>query len=622
MNITSLAAKLKSMFAFLSANKNASGNLTGLNASFFDGIFADFGGTDASKFDVLSWAKASGDAWVLLGSGSDFMHYGLCHNAIQDPVSGLFTDTYDHTSSSYLMLWSDNGLVNCYYAPATGGAAGTPTPPVFGTTPTYSFNIQTGVLKTNGLPVPEASINLLTGKITGIVGPDGKVASGLALTSSEQQAPGTLMVDWAGVTIGSTTSGWTVTKDASKTFGGKTTLAVTATAGAADTLVCSITVPATYLGGARRIAYSVATADSYLTGDLTNPVQLWLNLSGSTTQRITSYAYASQVPGDWSEGVVFSQDASASGHITGTTQWGKLAAENFTTIQLVMTKRAGQAITSALHVGPIYTDPTSPATLTIFMDGQYSGQYAYARQVLQAYNFKASLAILPYWINDYPTIGNGPYAGTMTLAQMLQMYALGHEFIGHTGLAGPSGHVDVGWDDTTKYPDPAYATVLADVQAINAFMTANNATRGLGYGVVGFTNGLVNTQALSRRASISQALVDAGYKKVRQLGTYVGNYYGDVNESTILVTPGRMVVSADSAATIEGIVDQIVARGGWASLTFHDFTLPGASSGNNIGIDTFEAIMAYIFTKVSAGTLRVKLFSDSMLELQNLGIPL
>ena len=440
-----------------------------------------------------------------------------------------------------------------------------------------------------------------SGNVTGLVGPGGVDAlSNMGVDRWASKGGGTVMVDWANVTIGTPTAGWTVAKSTSKTFAGFQSLVITATAGAADTMTCDITIPATFLGGVKRLCYAICPGDDYISGDSSNAVQLWFAYSVSTTQRLQMFTNLSQAIGDWCEsGAVYDQALTGSGHITGTTQWAKVAAEETTSVKLVMTKRAGQAISLPLYVGPVYTDPvrTQEAVMTIFMDGNYSGQYKYARQILQAYNLRASLA------TAFQTIG----VSGMSEAEILKMYSLGHELICHTGTVG-----NVGWNDTGKYPDgQEYALVKADIKAAFDWMDSRSANRGKGYAVVGYTNGLVNTQTLTRRTNISNAIRDAGVIKCRQLGTYYGSYYGCAGEAQTLITQSRMASSADSTATLTGIVDSIIQQGGWSGLTFHDFVLSGAT-GNNLTATDFETVMEYIATKVAAGVLRVMPFSEAM----------
>lgn len=386
-------------------------------------------------------------------------------------------------------------------------------------------------------------------------------------------------------------------------------------------MTCPLTIPARFLGGAKRIAFAVNPGDAYYCGSDSYPVQLWIALSGSTTHRISSFSYPSHAPGDWAEGVVFDQDASGSGHISGTVQWAKLAAEEFTTITLVMTKRAGQAVAAPVLVGPIYTDPVHPATLTLFMDGQYEGQHKYARQILQAYGLQASLAVLPYWLNDYPSVGAGAFPDSMSLSKLLAMRDAGHELIAHTGTGGPAGNINVGWDNTAKYPDgQVYDLVRADQSAAYAWLRSVGAESGAGYGVVSFTNGLAATQSLSRRADIARALRDAGTKRIRATGSYLASFYGACGESSLITTQSKIVTSADDATSINNIVTQLEARGGWTGLVFHNFVLSGAT-GNSVNVDVFRSIVANIASRVAAGTLRVRLFSVAMSELSAMRAP-
>lgn len=445
-----------------------------------------------------------------------------------------------------------------------------------------------------------------SGNVAGLVGPGGVDAlSVMGVDRWASKGGGTVMVDWASASIGTPTAGWTVAKSTSTTYAGFQSLVITATAGAADTLTCDITIPATFLGGAKRICYAIQPGDDYISGDSNYAVQLWFAYSSATGHRTQMFTNLNNAVGDWFEsGALYDQAVNGSGHMTGTggtagPAWAKVAAEETTSVKLVMTKRAGQAISLPLYVGPVYTDPvrTQGAVLTIFLDGNYSGQYKYARQILQAYNIRASLA------TAFQTIG----VSGMSEQEILKMYALGHELICHTGTVG-----NVGWNDTGKYPDGSeYALVKADIKAAFDWMDSRAANRGKGYAVVGYTNGLVNTQTLTRRTNISNAIRDAGVVKCRQLGTYYGSYYGCAGEAQTLVTQSRMASSADSTATLTGIIDSIIAQGGWSGLTFHDFVLSGAT-GNNLTVADFETVMEYIATKVNAGVLRVMPFSEAM----------
>lgn len=464
----------------------------------------------------------------------------------------------------------------------------------------------------NGNPLVAGEVNTATGRIKELAAGGRDVLRDRGVDQLSDVG-GVVMVDWANVTIGSPTAGWTVEKDTSKTFAGKTSLKITATAGAADTMTCALTIPATFFGGAKRLCFSIDPGDSYITGDSVNVIQLWLGYSASTTHRVIMSVASSCAVGEWFDsGALFDQDASGTGHLAGTAQWAKVAAEEVTTITLVMTKRAGQAISVPAYVGPIYTDPvrSGKATLTLFMDGNYSGQYKYARQILQAYGLRASLAVVFPWLV-------GPQAGTMSEAELLKMESLGHELICHTGTAG-----NFGWDNTTKYPDgQEYALVKADLEAAWAWMDARALTRGKGYAVVGFTNGLANTQTYARRQNISNAIRDAGVSACRQLGGYAGSFYGNGRERQTVLPTIKAAAAADATATITGIVDQIIARGGWSGLTFHDIVLSGAT-GNNYNVADFETVIDYIASKVAAGSLRVLPFGEAMKAMSAVPAPI
>ena len=407
-----------------------------------------------------------------------------------------------------------------------------------------------------------------------------------------------LLVDWDSATIGTPTSGWTVEKDVTRKWGNRTSLKITSSAGAADTLSCTITIPNRSFSGSR-IAFAVDPGNSYITGDTDNPIQLRLNYSAGSSHNVQMTVGINHAVAEWFDsGALCVGDTS--GHINGTPVWDKVANETVTTITLVMTKRAGQAISVPAYIGPIVSNPISiKPTLTIFMDGNYSGQYSIARGILNARNLKASLAVVVPWMNTR----------NMTTGQLQTMYAEGHEAICHTGTSG-----DFGWDSTSKYPDGSeYALVKADIEAAWAYLSANNMPRGIGRAVVGFTNGLVNTQTQARRTNISNALRDAGATAIRQLGGYSGSYYGNQGERQTVVAPSFMVQNAHSVGDVTAIIDKLIAAKGWSALTYHNVASTGG--GNDVSTANFTGAMDYIAAKLAANELQVLTFSDAMPEI-------
>lgn len=426
---------------------------------------------------------------------------------------------------------------------------------------------------------------------------------------SDKNLGGSVLINWATVSIGSVTAGWTVTLDNTNKYSGLPTLNVSAAAGAADTLVVPLTIPSTYLGASKRLVIPVGTADTAVAGSVSNLVQIWTHDdSVAGANRFLSFGYASHCPGDWAEGVVINGDTNGSGHVLNT-NWTEISGRSYTRLQLVMTKAAGKAV-SRVNIGPIYADParTSKALLTIFMDGNYLGQYTYARSILQKYGLTSSLAFIR------SRIGMG---GSMTQAQMQQMYDGGHELIHHHGSGA-----EVGWDNTTKYPDgQEYALIKADIVSNQEYLAANGFMRGIGYGVVGFTNGLSPTQTLERRTNIANAIRDGGLKKVRQLQAFQACYYGcgGGNANTI-VTPSQLIGSSETVDTVKTVIDKIEARGGWSGLTFHDFALSGAI-GNNVNTPVFDGVCQYLSDRIKAGGISVVNFSDAMRTMTSIAAP-
>lgn len=289
--------------------------------------------------------------------------------------------------------------------------------------------------------------------------------------------------------------------------------------------------------------------------------------------------------------------------MSGTPVWEKVNGvvgvtppEACATFSLTLTPLAN--VTEPINISALLADIASPATLILSFDGLGSGQYTYARRILAANALRGSLACTQ--LHDT--------GGYMTTAQISAMYDDGHDVIYHTG-AGAS----LGWDNTTKYPDGSeYALIKADVEVSESYRRANGWTRGLGFGVVGWTNGLVATQTLARRTNIANALRDAGLRKIRQLGTYYASHYEVAGNEPLLTTPSQLIqtTAAHSNAAVQAIVDKVIARGGISGLTYHDIVLTG-ESGNNRNVDTFAADMAYIASKVAVGSIRVCPMSEA-----------
>lgn len=434
-----------------------------------------------------------------------------------------------------------------------------------------------------------------TNSVTGRI----EVSSGEASVFSKSKSVKTAIVDYANVSIGAPTSGWTCIKSTEKIVDGLQTLKVTAIAGAADDGVIVLTFPAKFFGAAKRLGFGICSSDIYISGNPSQVVQMFINTSAGG-HRIQCASNDSHVSGDfdfrWSYVGVDLENV-----VSLQSKWPNLALDNVTSISLVVKKRAGMEL-APIYISPVIADPVggvSPSVLTLFFDGGYVSQYN-ASKMLKSRGLTASFATV------VPRIGSsGAY---MTLDQVRELYSDGHEMICHTGTAG-----EVGWDDAGKYPDGSeYALVKADIQAFQSWAAVNGFSSGLNYGVVGFTNGLISSQTLTRRDNISRAIVDAGVIKVRQLGGWTGPYYGD-SFSPSYTTPSTTMLDASlSVSTITGIIDTLIARpGGWHGLTMHSLLATGAT-GNAINADTLRQVLDYIDAKVSVGQLRVMNFSQAM----------
>ena len=142
----------------------------------YDGDEMLSGNTDLSKFNVGSYTTGAGTLAGLINTAhsesGDFSHYYFLHN-VATPSNGIYTTTYDNTSTSYVVSMSDVGYFDIFEAPATGGSGA----PVFASTPTFSINMITGNVSANGISSKSSSTNAISG-IASTTGNGGYFQSG------------------------------------------------------------------------------------------------------------------------------------------------------------------------------------------------------------------------------------------------------------------------------------------------------------------------------------------------------------------------------------------------------------------------------------------------------------
>jgi len=463
-----------------------------------------------------------------------------------------------------------------------------------------------------------STLNDSNGNVVGLLGPGGEEA-GEAVFGSQRvlsldsfylsklnKHPGQVAVDWSACSLGAVTANWSVEVDNAVTYCGLPTLKISGTAASVATLNVTITLPAAlHLGSAKRYTCFIKSSDRQIIGDNTQTAQIRFNYSAGGIQTVQAYTTASSWDGsDWVSGTAYDGDANTTGHTSNPTVWAKVDSEETSSIALVMGAPSTPG-TFTVWLSPFLTDPICPPVLSIFMDGNYASQYTYLRQALARANIRASLAI------DVPRIGSS--ASYMTLAQIGKMYDAGHECVRHTG-AGAA----LGWDNTTKYPDVSvYADVKADCDAYRTWAVANGFTRGVGYGVIGWTNGMVKTQTLARRNSIAQAVYDSGERHVRTLTTAVSTYdshFEHTDHSPLFKNPGLQILATTTQGNVDTFIAGLKARGGWNSITFHTAVLSGGS-GNDINASVLDTVMSSIVTEVAAGTIVCLPFSEAMEEI-------
>lgn len=429
-----------------------------------------------------------------------------------------------------------------------------------------------------------------------------RLGIGDASPGNPRAAAAVAMVDWsaAGVSIGTPTTGWSVTVDSTVKYNGFSSLKVHtsgAAPGGGTTLIVTITIPSTNFGQSKRLGFSVRPGNRAEAAGASYAVQFWLPSSGG----VRLYA----VPGDftpdqeWGEYVAQQGDFSTLYNLSGSGGNWSAADADRTSIQLVMTCVAGGiSDTAPVYISPIYGDiGKRPSIVSLFMDGPYASQFKYLRPLLKSFDFRATMGVV------VPSVGTGAF---MTSAQLLKMCEAGHVPIHHTGAG--SG---VGWNNTTKYPDATVASAVAeDIAASWSQFTTWGYTSGIGYGGVGWSNGIPPTDALTRRLAIISGARSAGMIKMAHSDVYRGPYFGNKENGLMVNSITQFSVNGAYSTGIARLHD-LCARGGWTGFRFHELKTSGGS-GTDVHVADATFFLEALAEMVDAGKCVVLPFNEAM----------
>jgi len=452
------------------------------------------------------------------------------------------------------------------------------------------------------------------------VGPDGDQRSTIltaqqvaAVTAkqAERQYAGATLCDWqasggALTTTGSTGTGFAFALDTTVTLFGKPTAKCTFPSDASAQTFIGIWTPTNpiRLRDVKVIHIPILFTSNYNAGGVGNPLQVWLQTSSGKSIRIgLTFANSTTNPALGSAGVWHTYSiARGAACISGTGTMTDLdtASETITSVRIVQATTGATANTNPVWVGEIRADcKRTPGRVTICMDGEYSSQYSIIHPLLAGAGLRASLAITN---SDIGTTGR------MTAAQISEMYAYGHECIHHTYDASKAN----GYVNSADWPTAL--TISEDVRAQWAYFAAQGWTRGIGFGVWGFTQAFESGQTQARQQLVRDGLRNGGLVAVRRSVPYneANKHLQCTTRMPVdpLVVAGCLQISADSTdANFIAAVDAAESTGQWAIITLHRAVVsaPGALE---ILSSALASGVSHLASRVAAGGVVCQPFGE------------
>lgn len=271
---------------------------------------------------------------------------------------------------------------------------------------------------------------------------------------------------------------------------------------------------------------------------------------------------------------------------------------NFTNAKLRITPESGKS-TSVTVFGAWVGGGGTMGRICITADDGWATQYTDMLPILEKYSLRGSFAIIGDLIGT---------AGYMTLAQLQDIVARGHECVVH-GPIGGGGSLQ----NYTNYND-----ILSDVTFHRDFLVRNGLAKNGSEKIYVYPQGKF---ALSRGdQTIFQALSAAGFVGGRIADqTLSAKPAGTLFKRQIMVSnvAGHLYDSTDEPGNISYIVSRIqgaAAAGKNISIVFHKFSSGTPGDVNTIQNSNFELICAAINALENAGTAQNALLSEVVFE--------
>lgn len=455
------------------------------------------------------------------------------------------------------------------------------------------------------------------GGVGGLVAPGGSVARNPATIKNS----GASVCDWQAATGSvslSAGAGATAALDSSVALFGKPTMKCTFSTAASDTFIATFTLTnPVRLRDIKSLQIPLLfTSNQAANGGIgagATPFQVWLETSDSKSIR-AQCRFEFLQSGAWT---TLSFDR-ATAYITGTGSLASLdaAGVKVNSIKIVQATNNTAANANPVWVGEIRSDVSvGKGRVSIVMDGEYISQYTILKDILAANNLRTSLAIVT------SQIGTGGALPCMSVAQIDEMYKAGHEVINHTYEAAPGTGATKkgGYADVTQWP--AASDVAEDIRAQWAFLKSNGWTRGIGYGVWGYTSVYDPTYSAARQSLVTAGLKSAGVLALRKSVGYAGESNAGVIPpltkmpvDPFVITGSIQITNTNTAAEVKACIDQAELTGQWVIITVHRAV---AASPGSLEMTTanFSDWMAYLKSRVDAGGVICAPFGETFNEL-------
>lgn len=432
---------------------------------------------------------------------------------------------------------------------------------------------------------------------------------------------GASVCDWQANTGALTLSagvGATAALDSTVTLFGKPTLKCVFSSAVSDTFIATFTpTNPVRLRDVKDIQIPILfTSNQVANGDIgsvTSPFQVWLGTSDGKSIR-AQCRFELQQSGVWNT-LSFSR---ATTYITGTGNLASLdaAGVTVTTIKIVQATDAAAANTNPVWVGEIRADTAlAKGRVCVVMDGEYISQYTKLYPLLSRYNIRASMAIVT------AQIGSAGGLPCMSTAQITEMYHAGHECINHT-YEGPPGTTVVkngGYANAAQWP--AASDIAEDIRSQWAFFKTNGWTRGIGYGVWGYTHAFDPSFSVARQALVVAGFKAAGVLALRKSVGYIGEFTGGVVQPSynmpvdlLSVIGVIQITSTNTAQDVKTAIDNAEATGQLCIITVHRAVDSAPGSLEMLTTD-FADWMSYLSQRVALGGVICAPFGETINEL-------